>query len=476
MSLSTAYFLGLAVLLALMAALDSSLRTAYKKFQEEAALYPADRPQPRLTSKQSFGFGLFHLFFDLYVIAGAVYLVWIRTLSPWFGALFVIAGFFLSRKPLQLVRSNLPHRPEKFAALPLQPRSTDTATAEMIFDLLHEPSVIDAIKRDLGHTRQVRGKEQWRLGVLDPSCDIFDLSYFQLTRQERMKRATDHTVLLNMSNRIPLWRTAILHSTAYFGVQYNNLMVLHGATQPLINRYPGWSYRLKQKLPSDQYITIRDVEISTDSLSAASRNPCLPRFLQEDGFPLKDVYMDGDPLTTERGGTIVIDKGRLGIIRPEYFVQSRIIDNEGNLVYMGLDENFGASSTWDGISVVPSLSKKLYKSVEYNGYTPVLRYRSFPYASELMLPLIDTPLSDSGWADLFIDTRGKGMLYIAKRKTLEEWTAMMEKLHGLFNEVLTRRGYHLLAITKDPSLLEEYFGRKALILADCFIIREWALP
>src|SRR5512142_719392 len=188
MSLSTAYYLGMALLLALVAAQEIPMRAAMKKFREEAALYPADRPQPRLTGRQSFRFGLFHLFFDLYVIAGAVYLTWIGRLSPWLGALFVIGAFLLSRKPLQWVRTNLPYRPEQFAALPVTPRATDAVTPEMIVDLLQEPCVVDAIKQDLSRTRQVRGKEQWRLGLLDPSCDIFDLSYFRLSRQERLSR------------------------------------------------------------------------------------------------------------------------------------------------------------------------------------------------------------------------------------------------------------------------------------------------
>ena len=37
-------------------------------------------------------------------------------------------------------------------------------------------------------------------------------------------------------------------------------------------------------------------------------------------------------------------------------------------------------------------------------------------------------MSDSSWADLFIDTRGKAKLFIAKEKTLEEWKEMMERL------------------------------------------------
>jgi len=53
---------------------------------------------------------------------------------------------------------------------------------------------------------------------------------------------------------------------------------------------------------------------------------------------------------------------------------------------------------------------------------------AIPNASNFMLPILDTPMSDSSWADLFIDTRGKAKLFIAKEKTLEEWKEMMERL------------------------------------------------
>jgi hypothetical protein len=201
----------------------------------------------------------------------------------------------------------------------------------------------------------------------------------------------------------------------------------------------------------------------------------LSKFLQEDGFPLKEHYLDGDPLTTERGGTIIFDKQKTKIVYSDYFVQRRLIDDEGNLVYLGLDENFSYSSTWDGVSVIPSISKKLYKCVEYNEYVPIVRFRSFPYASNFMLPILDTPMSESGWADLFIDTRGKAKLYIAKDKSLNEWYEMMEKLRQLFFEELTKKSYHLLGLTKDQMHLHEYFSKKQKILVDYFIIQDWSL-
>ena len=115
----------------------------------------------------------------------------------------------------------------------------------------------------------------------------------------------------------------------------------------------------------------------------------------------------GVTATTERGGTIVIDKDRVIGIRPKYFVQRRLIDHEGNLVEMGLEEEFlpGAIT---GVKMRPSVSELLFRNVASNGYAPILRYHSFPYTSDFMFTILDAPMSASRWADLFIDPKGKG--------------------------------------------------------------------
>ena len=92
-----------------------------------------------------------------------------------------------------------------------------------------------------------------------------------------------------------------------------------------------------------------------------------------------------------------------------------------------------------------------------------------------MLPILDTPMSDSGWADLFIDTRGQAKLFIAKQKTLAEWYEMMERLRQLFFGELAKKGYQLQGLTKDQMHLNEYFSKKQRILEDYFIVVDWSL-
>lgn len=475
MSTSTAFLIGLLILLGALFILQLVLRYRYEAYVDKFGPILSRAAEPKMSAKASFGFGLFHTVFYSYIIIWALYEISVETFSLLLGIGAIFVALVLIRKPIQLVRDNRPIHPKRTITLPLPLHAPGGVTPDLVMDILREKTVSDAIRQDLQRTCQIGGKEQWRLGLLTPDMDTYDLSYFQLSRPERLSRGMNAAVMANLSDQIPVKRWAILHSTGSFNVQMNNLLIVHGLQKPMISSYPAWSYPLKSHPPKNDYQDLRAIAIDTASPSAARRSPSLLKFLQEDGFPLKDSYPDGDPLTTERGGTIVFDKGQLKIIYADYFVQSRLIDDAGNLVYMGLDEHFGAISTGRGVPVIPSVSRKLVKCVAYEAYVPIVRYRSFPYASDFMLPILDTPLSDSGWADLFIDTRGKAKLFIAKQKTLAEWYEMMERLRQLFYCELTRKGYHLLGLTKDQRQLHDYFIQKQMILEDYFIMLDWAL-
>jgi hypothetical protein len=473
-SIERAFFIGFVILFGMLIALQIYLRYRIEEHQQKIWPKPSNTAEPRMSAKASFRFGLFHILFQLYLISWALYSMWAETFSVFLGVGIIVVALALIRKPIQLVRDNRPVHAELSIALPLLPKSTSVITPELIAEILGEESVIDAIKNDLKKTCQIGGKEQWRLSLLAPGMETVNSSYDQLSRQGHLREALEPTTMMNIATQIPVQRIAILHSTS-FNIRLNNCMIYHGTYEPMIRRSPGWSYGLRRRISGDDYGNIRDIQINTDSPSARNRNQALPIFLQEDGFPLKDSYTDGDPLTTERGGMIVLDKGEIEIIYSDYFVQSRLIDDEGNLIYMGIDENFQPGSTWHSVAIRPSVSRKLIKCVNYNGYAPIVRYRSFPYASNFMLPILDTPMSDSGWADLFIDTRGKAKLFIAQQKTLKEWYEMMERLRQLFFGELAKKDYNLLGLTKDPMHLYEYFSKKQKILDDYFIVIDWLL-
>jgi len=357
----------------------------------------------------------------------------------------------------------------------IQSASTKSVTPEFVTTILDQENIIQAIKNDLMKTGQIGYQEMWRFGLITSDEDTFNPSPAKYSRQEGMKRVLkDNNFRLNLAEQIPLKKTAILNNIGAFNIQFNGLVVTWGATEASMRGHPGKIYRLKTKLNKDEFINIRNIQMEDRLALTEHRSRFLPKFLQEDGFPLRESYTDGDPLTTERGGIIVIDKGKVIITYPQYFVQRSLIDDEGNLVYLGLDESFSPVTMFD-VKMRPSVSESLIQSVNSNGYIPILRYRSCPYVSDFLLPVLDTPMSANGWADLFIGSGGKGKLFIAKEKTQAEWVEMMNRLKQLFFSELAKKHYHILGLTKDRNHLIYYLVKKQAVLEDYYIIQDWEL-
>lgn len=333
--------------------------------------------------------------------------------------------------------------------LSFRPVAGTDATPELIAELLGNEGVVQIIKNDLLKTGQIGYREEWRFGLITPDQDRLDL---------------------DLVGHIPLRRTAVLHSTDYF--KHNNIVIVNGATKP-----PGlskWSCGLSTKLNKGEFISIRSIQVEENARVFPRRSCSLPEFLREDGFPLKESYVDGDPLTTVRGGTIVIDHGKAIVIYPRYFMQRRLIDDAGNLVDLGIDENLRRGPTFEAV-MQPSLSRLLIERVSSKGYIPVVRYRSCPYASEYMLPILDTPMSCNGWADLFVDPTGRAQLFIAKENTEAQWYEMMNRLWRLLSGELAKKDHHLLGLTKDRVHLGLYLAEKQRILEEYFVVQIWRL-
>lgn len=416
-------------------------------------------------------------------------MVWGRTMPMLWNAALFLLWFLACYRALLLKQAKATGvgpaadiqptcRPAVSAPLAASVRSasTDGVTPHFILEVLGQESVVAAIQNDLARTGQIGYKEMWRLGLIAPDQDRFDPRPSELSLRERMEKLRqDSNYRASLSEQIAPKRTAVLYNPTYLGTRPDRLTVARGAVRPLIGAYPGWSYGLKTRVSRSEFMRIRDIQIDTDSPSSRDRSPSLAQFLREDGFPLKAAYADGDPLTADWGGTIVIDKGELTIIYPRYFVQRRLIDDQGDLVDLGLDEDFGLDPMF-AVKMRPSVSQGLVRTVKARGYIPVLRYRSVPYASDFFFPILDTPMSDSGWADLYIDTRGKGRLFIARQKTLDEWYEMMKRLRELLFSELARKDYHLLGLTQAKAHLNEYLAKKQGILADYYIIQDWTLP
>ena len=92
--------------------------------------------------------------------------------------------------------------------------------------------------------------------------------------------------------------------------------------------------------------------------------------------------------------------------------------------------------------MVPSVSRKLFEDIPRRVYKTIVRYHSFPYEADTMLPVIDTPISSSEWAELVIDPRGKARLFVAKDKELDDLFLIgvkaRKRLHELLDEGKTK--------------------------------------
>jgi len=312
---------------------------------------------------------------------------------------------------------------------------------EFLMQVLDDEDFKTAIKNDMRKTHLVDYKQMWRLGVITPDIDIV----FHRKGDVHLNGIIER---IRHFGQIPLKKTAILYKPTFLGT-FQNILITGGNTK---------LYSDITKIKKGESIPIRDMKI---------KGVALPKFLKKQGFPLKEYYYDGDPLTTERSGIVVENGDKITLFHPSYFVQRSLIDDEGDLIYIGLDEGEDFA-----VKMVPSLYHNLFKEISRRMYKPIIRYHSFPYESDTMLPVIDTPICSSEWPELVIDPRGRARLFVAKNKELDEWDEMMCELRDLFIEEVSKKEYHLLGLTKDKAHLNEYLSKKEEILRDYFIIED----
>ncbi len=336
--------------------------------------------------------------------------------------------------------------------------------------LLSESSVRREIAQDMARVGVVDYKEQWKLGVIRSGEDRvilipgeFDEGMGLLERANRLQQ-------------IPLKRTALLYPTVMFGKR-DGLNVTGGGVKQI---YPVWLYALERKPEKGGSMPISDITISPGalfrrnipelqaSLGHRPQGMPIPEFLKRQGFSLKESYEDGNPFHLERGGIITPD----GMVHhPDFFLQRSLIDDEGNLICLGHDEE---AATMDTVKMQPAFYKRLaQQGFRTNGPFPFLiRYRSHPVCDETMLPILDVPMSASNWSELVVNPQGKARLFTAKDNSDKQWAEMMSRLQQLLIVEMRKKQNRLLALTKDGAHLQEYLQQKETILSDYFEIRD----
>lgn len=342
-------------------------------------------------------------------------------------------------------------------------------------NILHDEIVKNAIKEDVKKTHLIDYKKTWKLGVITPDTDHIVFVGTGMKRMDMLKQ-------LSHVEQLPLKKTAILYAPVLGNFLRTHTLTITGGDVKRI--YSTWCYKLETKVRKGESFLVKEIKIAASALfragleelqeSIRQRKDGMPifEFLIKQGFPLKEHYDDGDPLTTERGGIIVVSMDNPTIIHPEYFVQRSLIDDEGNMIYIGLDASRIMANT---VEIKPFISKKLAKLRFRKGYRSneiFIRYHSFPYQSESMLPILDTPVSANLWGELAIDPQGGARLFMAKYNESNEWVKMMGKLRELFVSELNKKDNHLLGLTKDKTHLDEYLKKKEDILKNYYDIED----
>jgi len=282
---------------------------------------------------------LFYLLLTFVYIAAMLWIAYsvLRGTLPFYWIFLFLAMFSRLPSVVTAYRRYSTEDDSYSTDLSLRPTVGNRVTPEFVAELLGNAGVIQVIKNDLMKIGQIGYREEWRFGLITPDQDRLDPG---------------------LAGQLIPKRTAVLHSTDYF--KHNNICIVNGAARPL--GMPKWSCGLETKLNKGEFISIRSIRLEEDAWASQRPSQSLPDFLREDGFPLKASYQDGDPLTTVRGGTIVIDHGKAIVIYPRYFMQRRLIDDAGNLIDLGIDENLHRGPTFV-VAMQPSLSRELMRRV-----------------------------------------------------------------------------------------------------------------
>lgn len=342
---------------------------------------------------------------------------------------------------------------------------SETHLLDYVNEMLELEAVRDAIQEDLSRTALLGYKETWKLGLITPETDWVFMGTDIQPIPPGMSKIKAAMRLVEVQTSM----MALLFPARLFGGKGNALQVnLGDMSSALQNTYPLVQSPGKRDLMPIDEITARSPAYRPGWKDSVSGVP-VRQILRHLGFPLKTEYRDGNPLAVKRVGLV----DSQGIVhRPAYFFQRSLIDDEGNLLYLGLDDTKAILAAMPKLRPVEHVSAigKVLRRISLA--PPIVRYCTFPFASETLLPLVDTPPTLPGWADLVISPSGRGRLFIAMDKDPFEWQQMMNLLKELLIDTLKSVEFRLLSLTKNADLQDEYLTKKESILRECFLIKE----
>jgi hypothetical protein len=366
--------------------------------------------------------------------------------------------------------------------------------------LLERPEIRNAVRREEIKTNKIQPGCLWRIAVVTSHHDdVRDLSFqpeqllalgVQPKRNDRFLVHMLQAILGGIGAVDALIEELVtrLQERSYKTMLYT---IKHGQL---------FLYKTRCAVQADGLIEVPDgIEIQQDERYISFKD-----FLEMECFPIR-LVPTGSPsvFTMEVSGIVLRNaKGHLGrridklahvtqlnedlwLIKEPYFVHRSLLDDEGRLIYLGLDEGIVRYSPdpelvvynyehipysvncipWKGYALVKYQNKTI-RYARYADWHPLFRFTYFPLTCRTPLPLVDIPLPSKLWFDVFVQKGSSAVAYIPLHKV--DHNIMLTKLNELWDSQLAKKNYSLLTFTKDIDHIEDYLKAKDKILHDYF--------
>jgi hypothetical protein len=216
-------------------------------------------------------------------------------------------------------------------------------------------------------------------------------------------------------------------------------------------------------------------------------------FLRGEGFPVNSAPPAApDIFTLEVSGIAVVTaSGEPTVSRLPYFIQRTLVDDEGNVICLGLDEGLEEAPPLPSgpvevnsrefpfpVYLAPCAAHLIARQFRKSsmrglvGDASVIRYVFYP---ALGLPLIDTPLLGGLWTDVFIYADMTAAAFIPKPDADRTSRTLAGALEDLWARELKKEGHHLLKFTRNTDHVTEYLTAKTRLLRQAFDIVPFSL-
>lgn len=297
--------------------------------------------------------------------------------------------------------------------------------------------------KNLGKVK-VKAKEQWRLGLITPGYDTIST-----------------TDVLNLTRR------AVLYPESLWGQRLTAIGISAGTS----------GFNCSIQIPNDQDLCpLKDIMVNSRRLY----HPIpLDQFLEEEGFPIKPYrgINSYDPRLITVISCVIgrsPSSGKYGLFPATFFVQRVVIDNVGNVLWLGLDDGEDTPRFIWVMTRPANLQKLFLEAYSNEEIEPLLWCCTSPVSFDQMpLPIVDTPLAGEAISTLVVDPFDpylRSKLFIPRAEA--DFEEMLDQLHALWEDSIVRCDRHLLQLTQDATKLQQYFSHKEEILEKYYLIEE----